>query len=110
MKRVTWFTAGVVAGAAGVEYARYRTRQWTARHTAGAVVRSAAGRARGRGQDLVDALREGRAAMRAKEAELVARRDGVTRSAVADVGGRVIVFETAVERAAVVGPRRRSRR
>lgn len=75
MRRVTWFVGGVVAGAAGAGYAKKKVRDATAQLTPVNVVRSAGTRARNRSRTVVDALREGRAAMHAREDELKARRD-----------------------------------
>jgi hypothetical protein len=76
MKRVTWFVAGVAAGAAGAGYATRRIKR-TAAHLAPAnVARHAAGAVRAGGRTVVDAVRDGRVAMRDREDELRARRDG----------------------------------
>jgi len=75
MRRVTWFVGGVVAGAAGAGYAKKRVREATAQLTPVNVVRSATVRVRVQGRNVVGALREGRAAMHAREDELKARRD-----------------------------------
>jgi hypothetical protein len=109
MKRVSWFMAGAAAGVAGSEYARHKAKQVADRYKPAAVVRTTAGQLRARGRDLVEALREGRHAMREKEAELIARRDGHP-AFVADAGARVIVLDTAAARVPPAGPRRRSRR
>lgn len=75
MKRVTWFVTGVAAGAAGANYAARKVKQ-TAAHLAPAnVARGAAGQLRQGGRRVVDAVKEGRSAMRAREDELKARRD-----------------------------------
>jgi hypothetical protein len=76
MKRVTWFVGGVVAGAAGATYGTRKVRRKAAELAPVQVARTAAGRARGRGQAVVEAVREGRSAMRTKEAELRARLEG----------------------------------
>jgi hypothetical protein len=75
MRRVSWFVGGVVAGAAGAGYAKKKVRAATAQLAPVNVVRSAGARARNRSRVMVDAMREGRAAMHAKEDELKARRD-----------------------------------
>jgi hypothetical protein len=75
MKRMTWFVTGVAAGAAGTGYAKRKVRQ-TAAHLAPVnVAKSAASKVRDQGRHVVDAVREGRAAMHAREDELKARRD-----------------------------------
>ena len=76
MKRMTWFIGGVATGAAGVGYAR-RTFKRTATQLAPSnVARSALRKVRQKGRDVEEAVREGRAAMRTRERELRARRDG----------------------------------
>ena len=75
MRRVSWFVGGVVAGAAGAGYAKKKVRQATAQLAPVHVVKSAGGRVRDQGRNVVGALREGRAAMHAREDELKARRD-----------------------------------
>jgi hypothetical protein len=109
IKRASWFAAGALAGVAGSEYARHKAKQVVGRYTPAAVVRTTAVQLRGRGRDLVEALREGRHAMREKEAELIARRDGHP-TFVEGSGARVIVLDPASLRIPPAGPRRRSRR
>jgi len=75
MKRVTWFLGGAAAGAAGASYAKKKVKQTASQLAPVNVARGAAGRARGRGRDVVDAVREGRLAMTAREDELRTRRD-----------------------------------
>lgn len=79
MKRATWFVAGVAAGAAGAGYATRKVKS-TVKSTAAQlapsnVAKAAAGRARRQGRQVLDAISEGRAAMRVREDELKARRD-----------------------------------
>jgi hypothetical protein len=80
MKRVTWFIGGVATGAAGAGYVRRtfkRTVQRTATQLAPAnIARGALRKVKQRGRDVGDAVREGRDAMRARERELRAGRDG----------------------------------
>ena len=75
MRRVTWFVSGVVAGAAGVGYAKKKVRTATAQLAPVNVVKSAGARVRDQGRHVVGAIREGRAAMHAREDELKTRRD-----------------------------------
>lgn len=76
MKRVTWFIGGVATGAAGAGYAR-RTFKRTATQLAPSnLARGALRRVKQKGHDVGDAVREGRDAMRARESELRASRDG----------------------------------
>jgi hypothetical protein len=76
MKRVTWFAAGMAAGAAGANYATKRIRRTAAQLTPVTVARNAAGAVRRGGRNVVAAVRDGREAMQDKEDELRARRDG----------------------------------
>lgn len=75
MKRVTWFITGAAAGAAGANYAAKKVKQTAAQLAPANVAKGAANRAKAGGKQLVDAVREGRLAMRAREDELKARRD-----------------------------------
>lgn len=72
MKRVTWFVGGVAAGAAGATYAKQAVRK-RARQTATRL--NPVTLAKKAGTNVAGAIREGRAAMKAREAELRARRD-----------------------------------
>ena len=73
--RATWFVAGAAAGAIGATYTRRKVKAVAEQMAPVNVAKSVAGRARSRGQDLVEAVREGRLAMRAKEDQLRAGRD-----------------------------------
>lgn len=75
MRRVTWFVAGTAAGAAGATYAAKKVKQTAAQLAPRNVARGAATRARQGSRNVVEAIREGRTAMRVKEDELKARRD-----------------------------------
>jgi hypothetical protein len=79
MKRLTWFVTGAAAGAVGAGYAKKKVKQTASTLAPANVARSGAGVVRRRSRDLVDALREGRLAMRHREDELRARRDGRVR-------------------------------
>lgn len=72
MKRVTWFVGGVAAGAAGASYAKQAVRK-RAKQTATKL--NPVNLAKKAGGNVAGAVREGRAAMKAREAELKARRD-----------------------------------
>lgn len=76
MKRLTWFVGGLAAGAAGAGYAKRKVRSTAAQLAPARVVKGATAKVRGTVDEALDAVREGRRAMRAKEAELEARRDG----------------------------------
>ena len=73
--RATWFVAGAAAGAVGATYTRRKVKAVAEQMTPANVARNVAGRARSRGLDLVEAMKEGRQAMRAKEDQLRAGRD-----------------------------------
>ena len=80
MRRVTWFIGGVATGAAGVGYAK-RKVQRTVKRTAtqlapSNVARGTMRKVKQKSRDVGDAMREGRDAMRIRERELRARRDG----------------------------------
>jgi hypothetical protein len=85
--RVTWFVAGAAAGAVGATYTRRKVKRVADQLTPVNVARSVAGRAKARGLDVVDALREGRAAMRVREGELRAERDTGAAGPALAVGG-----------------------
>ena len=79
MKRIVWFAAGAAAGAGGTVYASKKVKR-VAQEAAERlkpvnVAKSAVVSVRGRFDDLADAIREGRSAMRDKEAELKAARE-----------------------------------
>ena len=79
MKRLVWFTAGAAAGAGGTVYAGKKVKR-AAQEAAEKlkpvnVARSAASSAGRAGRNLVDALKEGRAAAAEREAQLKAARD-----------------------------------
>lgn len=75
MKRVTWFVGGVATGAAGASYATRRVKQAASQLTPANMARGAVSKARDGGRRVVEAVRDGRAAMAAREDELRARRD-----------------------------------
>jgi hypothetical protein len=108
IKRLTWFAAGAATGAVGAGYAKKKARQAASSLAPVRIARSGVGTARLRGRDVVDALREGRQAMRHREDELRARRDG--RLAVLDdrlePGEELLVDGRPVERGRIVVLRR----
>jgi hypothetical protein len=116
VKRVVWFTAGAAAGVSGSVYVQRKLRLAVERYKPARVAKSALVRARDRGRDVADAVREGRAAMTAKEAELRAVNAvrPVPTLAPASSATIDVVVVDAVERPAAKrslnGPRRRSRR
>lgn len=75
MKRITWFVSGLAAGVAGAGYTKKKVKQTAAQLAPANVAKTAVGKVRGQGRHLVDAVREGRGAMRDRERELKLRRD-----------------------------------
>lgn len=76
MKRITYFIGGVAAGAAGAGYVKRKVVGAANAVAPTNVARKAAGGVRLQVVRVRDAVAEGAAAMRGKEAELRARRDG----------------------------------
>lgn len=76
IKRLLWFTGGLVAGALGMGAAKKKVKTVAGELAPAQVVKRAGDSARQRGRWVSDALAEGRVAMRAKERELRARLDG----------------------------------
>ena len=74
-KRATWFAAGAAAGLGGAVWTQRAVKRTASKLAPSHVAVSAAGAVRERGRDLAEAVREGRAAMVAKERELKAQRD-----------------------------------
>lgn len=119
-KRVTWFMAGAVTGAGGSVYARRKAKEAAAKYRPVAVARNTAVRVKGRASDVVEAVRDGRAAMREREAELREQLDDPATSqspelrvARADLIAELDdASEAMVEtgRRGRAGPRRRARR
>lgn len=75
MRRLTWFVTGVAAGATGAGYATRKVKQTAAQLAPANVAKGAADRVKRAGHQVIDAVKEGRAAMHAREDELKARRD-----------------------------------
>lgn len=127
MKRVTWFVSGAVAGVAGAGYAKKKVKATAAQLAPVHVAKSAVSKVRARGNDVAEAVRDGRQAMKAREAELKARLNG-TAAPLADeladqlsADDQILVDGRPVEPGQVivlrqvrdneqVGPRRSSRR
>lgn len=70
IKRVTWFLSGVVAGITGVAYGYKQVRAKAETLKPVNVAKGVAGQVRARVDDVRDAVREGRDAMRSRETEL----------------------------------------
>jgi hypothetical protein len=109
MSRLTWFAGGVAAGMVGASYAKRKVRQTAAHIAPSTALRSAAGHVRSTSRVVADAVREGRQAMRYREDELRARRDGRLTSLDQHVqpGDRVYVDGVPVESGRVIVMRRR---
>jgi hypothetical protein len=99
-----WFAAGAAAGVGGTAYAKRKAREAADRYRPVGLAKSAVDR-------VADAVREGRAAMAAKERELKARTGGEPAPASAPPV-QVLVVEAVPADAlpSRAGPRRRSRR
>ena len=102
MKRLVWFAAGAAAGVSGAAYAKRKARQAAERYRPVNMAKGAVDR-------FTDAVREGRAAMAAKEAELQARQEPADRPRRCRCSSWRCRPPTAV-RDHRSGPRRRSRR
>lgn len=76
IKRLIWFVSGVVAGISGVLFAGKRLKRSVTSFTPIKVVQRATQSTRSGLNSVADAFREGRDAMRDKEFEMKARRDG----------------------------------
>jgi hypothetical protein len=76
LKRLTWFTAGAVAGIGGTVAAGVRVRRTVHNLAPDHLARGAAKAAKERMADVADAWRTGHSAMRAKEAQLRALAEG----------------------------------
>jgi hypothetical protein len=114
IKRASWFVGGAVAGIAGAEYAKRKVKHVADSLKPNNVAKVTVGKVRQRGQDVADAVREGRHAMRAKEAELRAklhRGDGAQ-----PIEATVVPIDRSEEAAVILlragqpGPRRARRR
>jgi hypothetical protein len=104
VKRLVWFAAGAAAGVGGTAYAKRKARQAADRYRPINMAKGAVDR-------VAEAVREGRSAMAAKEAELKSRQDAEIVPAVPPV--QVLVVEAVNADGGLpsrVGPRRRSRR
>ena len=117
MKRVTWFVGGVAAGAAGATYATRKVKSAATALAPSNVARRAADGVKSQVDRVRDAVHEGVDAMRAKEAELRAHREGRVEPLQTGLepGDRILVEGRLVEPGQVVilrdeAARRRGRR
>ena len=76
IKRLIWFVSGVVAGISGVLFAGKRVKRSVTSFTPIKVAQRVTQTTRSRLNSVADAFREGRDAMRDKEFEMKAKRDG----------------------------------
>ena len=76
IKRLIWFVSGVVAGISGVLFAGKRVKRSVTSFTPIKVAQRATQSTRSSLNSVADAFREGRDAMRDKEFEMKAKRDG----------------------------------
>ena len=76
IKRLIWFVSGVVAGISGVLFAGKRVKRSVTSFTPIKVAQRATQSTRSGLNSVADAFREGRDAMRDKEFEMKAKRDG----------------------------------
>jgi hypothetical protein len=104
MKRLTWFVTGIAAGAAGTSYATKKVKRTAAQLAPSNVAKVTANRAKHGGRRVIDAVKEGRSAMRAREDELKARRDArvETLDARLDPGDQLFVDGQPVESGRVI--------
>ena len=70
LKRLRWMMAGVAVGMGGSVWAQHKLKAVAARYSPSGLAGGAAAKAKGIPGDVRDALREGRASMREREAEL----------------------------------------
>jgi hypothetical protein len=117
VKRVTWFVGGVAAGAAGASYASRKMKSAATALAPSNVARKAADGVKSQVDRVRDAVHDGVDAMRAKEAELRARREGRIEPLETGLepGDRVLIEGRLVEPGQVVilreeAARRRGRR
>jgi hypothetical protein len=85
IKRLTWFVGGAVAGATAASAAKRKVKKTAAQLAPATVAKTAVQRVR-------DAVEDGRHAMRAKEAELKARRDGRASTLADELGAGDTVY------------------
>jgi hypothetical protein len=70
LKRLRWLVTGLAVGAGGSLWAQRKVKILASRYRPSGLAGSAATRAKGLPADVVAAIREGRAAMKQREAEL----------------------------------------
>lgn len=80
MRRLFWLGVGAIAGASGTVWAERKVRARMDALAPDHLVVAAGHRARSVGRSVVDAVADGRGAMREREAELRSQYDGPSRS------------------------------
>jgi len=120
MKRVVWFVSGAVAGVAGASYAKKKVKETASQLSPTHVAKTATAKARQKGHDVAQALREGREAKRSREADLWAKLAPAEPAGPAKAGDIIVTSEVREVREVrdvrdvrdneQVGPRRSSRR
>jgi hypothetical protein len=109
VKRLAWFVVGAAAGVGGSVYAKRKVKATAERLSPRNIAGSAL-------DTVKDAMREGRSAMRSKEVELRAVRDGHPATGTPPRPFKVVIDVGPAEAAPLravggpVGPRRRARR
>ena len=76
IKRLTWFVAGAVSGVGAARVAKRKVQQTVEKMSPDHVARQTVAGFKDAVRDVSEALKDGRLAMVAKEAEMRARRDG----------------------------------
>lgn len=76
IKRISWFISGAAAGIAGAGYTKRKVKRTAAHLAPVQAAKRVINGARTRSHTVAEAIRDGRDAMRVKENELRARRDG----------------------------------
>lgn len=111
MKRLTWFAGGLAAGVASAGYAKKKVKATASQMAPVQVAKTVATKARDKGRDVIDAVREGREVMQHHEDELRAKREGRLESLEDHVepGDQVFVDGQPVESGRVIVMRQRDR-
>lgn len=89
-KRIGWFVGGAAAGAVGATAAKRKVVKVAKDLPPVRAVNNAVDTVRSAGERVADAVHSGREAMRAKEYELRARRDGREIAEVEVIDGRIV--------------------
>lgn len=111
IKRLTWFAGGIATGIASAGYAKKKVKEAASNVAPAQVAKSAVSKARAKGRDIADAVREGREVMTQHEDELRAKREGRLESLEDHVepGDQVFVDGQPVESGRVIVMRQRGK-